>query len=397
MKAMKKKFRGILAVVVAGIMMLAMAVTVAAQEPSAEESQPAAAAEPAVQEPSAEEPSVEPNPEPTLPTSAPEASETPEPTPSAAESNAPEPSLPTENVPAETAQPEPEEPPAERQPDAPAPQDETQALAPAEGSRDETPGYDVPAVFLSDISAKGNDDTLALTEKQLEEIEKNLPAGLGPYRREIVLKAYSLVGRVNYFWGGKSTASGWDVRWGNDAVVGSAGSSQTGTIRSYGLDCSGYVLWCMLNAEESFTAQQNPAWPFDKAGLTNQIGYGTAGQWAHSYEIPWEEAQPGDIVFYKNPQDAGINHVGILVGTDEEGATLVAHCSSSKNNVVISSLEGSGFCYVRRLAYLDGRETAHNQQEEAKIKVSTAPNGLPLMLTEEQAYEGAILNGWTVN
>ena len=65
MKAMKKKFRGILAVVVAGIMMLAMAVTVAAQEPSAEESQPAAAAEPAVQEPSAEEPSVEPNPEPT--------------------------------------------------------------------------------------------------------------------------------------------------------------------------------------------------------------------------------------------------------------------------------------------------------------------------------------------
>ena len=125
---MKKKFRGILAVVVAGIMMLAMAVTVAAQEPSAEESQPAAAAEPAVQEPSAEEPSVEPNPEPTLPTSAPEASETPEPTPSAAESNAPEPSLPTENVPAETAQPEPEEPPAERQPDVPAPQDERRRL-----------------------------------------------------------------------------------------------------------------------------------------------------------------------------------------------------------------------------------------------------------------------------
>lgn len=399
MKVLKKQFKGILAFVVAGVMMLTMAVTVAAQEPVAEGSQTAAVAEQETQVPEqTEEPSVEPTPEPTPSDSTPEPSERPEATPSASEPTASEPSLPAESTPARTAQPEPEEPAAE-QPDTSAPvqQDETQAHLPAEDDKDETSAYDAPAVFLSDITAKGNNETLALTEEQMEAIEKNLPEDLSLYRREIVLKAYSLVGKVNYFWGGKSTVSGWDVRWGNDAIVGSAGSSQTGTIRSYGLDCSGYVLWCMLNAEESIAAQQNPAWTFDRTGLTNQIGYGTAGQWAHSYEITWEEAQPGDIVFYKNPQDAGINHVGILVGTDEKKSTLVAHCSSSKNNVIISSLEDSGFRHVRRLTYLDERKTVQNQQEETQIKVSTAPNGLPLMLTERQAYEGAVLNGWTVN
>lgn len=117
----------------------------------------------------------------------------------------------------------------------------------------------------------------------------------------------------------------------------------------------------------------------------------------YSYEITWETAQPGGIAFYKNPQDAGINHVGILAGADEERDALVAHCSSSKNGVVTSSLEGSGFRYVRWLAYLDERETVQTVQETDEIRFSTAPNGVPLMLMEEQAYEGAILNGWPVN
>lgn len=427
MKTMKKHFKKILAVTIAVIIMLAMAVTVAAQESPAEENQPdgemAAMSEqapeaeeqagetpvvaepPADPSPSAAAPEAPEAPEPSETPEKPEPSETPEPAPSADGTAAPadgtaapEPSAPAESAPPQEEQAEAEpaaQPEQAEQPAAPAQPDETEALAPAGGEEKETPSYDAPAIFLTDIVAKGNNDTLALTEEQLAEIEKDLPENLSPYRREIVLKAYSLVGKVHYFWGGKSTASGWDIRWGNDAIVGSAGSSQTGTVRSYGLDCSGYVLWCMLNAEEAFASQQELA--FDQNGIVNQTGYGTAGQWAHSYEITWEEAQPGDIVFYKNPQDAGINHVGILVGTDEEEGTLVAHCSSSKNSVVISPLEGSGFRYVRRLAYMDERETMQNQQEKAEIKVSTAPNGLPLMLTEEQAYEGAVLNGWAVN
>ena len=51
--------------------------------------------------------------------------------------------------------------------------------------------------------------------------------------------------------------------------------------------------------------------------------------------ISWEEAQPGDLVFY--PEDT---HVGIVGGRDENGNLLIVHCASGANNVVITGLEG---------------------------------------------------------
>ncbi len=68
---------------------------------------------------------------------------------------------------------------------------------------------------------------------------RNLPEGLSPEREAVVRAACSLVGKVNYFWGGKSLVIGWDVRWGELRQVTAAGSSTTGTYRPYGLDCSG--------------------------------------------------------------------------------------------------------------------------------------------------------------
>ena len=43
----------------------------------------------------------------------------------------------------------------------------------------------------------------------------------------------------------------------------------------------------------------------------------------HSYctDIPWGEAQPGDLAFY--PDDS---HVGIAGGTDADGNLLIVHC-----------------------------------------------------------------------
>ena len=43
---------------------------------------------------------------------------------------------------------------------------------------------------------------------------RNLPEDLSPEREAVVRTACSLVGKVNYFWGGKSLVIGWDVRWG---------------------------------------------------------------------------------------------------------------------------------------------------------------------------------------
>lgn len=68
---------------------------------------------------------------------------------------------------------------------------------------------------------------------------RNLPEGLPPEREAVVRAACSLVGKVNYFWGGKSLVIGWDARWGELRQVTAAGSSTTGTYRPYGLDCSG--------------------------------------------------------------------------------------------------------------------------------------------------------------
>ena len=68
---------------------------------------------------------------------------------------------------------------------------------------------------------------------------RDLPEDLSPEREAVVRAACSLVGKVNYYWGGKSLVLGWDSRWGELRQVTAAGSSTTGTYRPYGLDCSG--------------------------------------------------------------------------------------------------------------------------------------------------------------
>ncbi len=164
---------------------------------------------------------------------------------------------------------------------------------------------------------------------------RNLPEGLSPEREAVVRSACSLVGKVNYFWGGKSLAFGWDARWGELRQVTAAGSSTTGTYRPYGLDCSGFVDWVFYNA----------------TGGDYIIGHGGGAMMQHTYCTPilWEDAQPGDLVFY--PED---NHVGMVGGWDEDGNILIIHCASGYNNVVITGKEG--FTSVGRPDYYVQRE-----------------------------------------
>ncbi len=328
-----------------------------------------------------EETAPEPSPEPE-PTAAPEPTETAAPEPAATPEPVEEPAG------GKTAEPSVEtlpEMPAEEQ------QMETKPPAPAEETK---PVYDVPAVFLKDIVAKGDDSTLALTDEQLAEIEKILPDALSPYRREVVMQAYSLVGKVHYFWGGKSTQTGWDIRWGNEAIVGSGGSTQTGTTRAYGLDCSGYVLWSLVNTEETLGASGEIE-QMDKTDVSNRVGYGTAGQWEASTEIAWEEAQPGDLAFYGAPATTPRNHVGIIVGRNGEGQLLVAHCSSTQNNVVVSEAGEEGFRHIRALKLVQTREEGLPAEKMAGGREMS--NGLPMFLTEAQVYEDAVKNGWNIS
>ena len=150
---------------------------------------------------------------------------------------------------------------------------------------------------------------------------RDLPEGLSPEREAVVRTACSLVGKVNYFWGGKSLVLGWDSRWGEVRQVTAAGSSTTGTYRPYGLDCSGFVDWVFFN----------------QSGGSYVIGHGGGATMQHSYctDISWSDAQPGDLVFYPDN-----SHVGIVGGRNANGELLIIHCASGYNNVVVTGLEG---------------------------------------------------------
>ena len=176
-------------------------------------------------------------------------------------------------------------------------------------------------LLLTDLSA---------SQEQARNILRNLPDGLSPERRAVVETACRLVGKVNYFWGGKSRVIGWDSRWGTIQKVWADGSSTTGTYRPYGLDCSGFVDWVFYNISDG----------------AYTIGHGGGAHAQHTYctAITWTEAQPGDLVFY--PEDT---HVGIVGGWDESGNILIIHCASGYNNVVVTKQEG--FATIGRPLY----------------------------------------------
>lgn len=185
-----------------------------------------------------------------------------------------------------------------------------------------------------DLLRELNEDVYSVS-RDTAALLRDLPEGLSPDREAMVRTACSLVGKVNYFWGGKSLVIGWDVRWGELRQVTAAGSSTTGTYRPYGLDCSGFVDWVFYNA----------------TGGDYIIGHGGGAMMQHTYCTPilWEDAQPGDLVFY--PED---NHVGMVGGWDEDGNILIIHCASGYNNVVITGKEG--FTSVGRPDYYVQRE-----------------------------------------
>lgn len=180
------------------------------------------------------------------------------------------------------------------------------------------------------MALTGSYQDIELSPDEVAKIIENLPADLSENRKQVVLTAYQLLGKVHYFWGGKSLVIGWDSRWGMPMKVTAEGSSTTGTVRPFGLDCSGMVDWVFYN----------------QSGGQYVIGHGGGASSQHSYctDISWSDAQPGDLVFY--PSDS---HVGIVCGFDSSGNIMVIHCASSENNVVVTGK--SGFTSIGRPEY----------------------------------------------
>lgn len=164
-----------------------------------------------------------------------------------------------------------------------------------------------------------------------------------PQREAVVEAGLTLLGRVPYFWGGKSDAPGWDGGWGEPRKVTSRGSESTGDIRPYGLDCSGFVAWCY--AQLGLSPKE----------VEERVGRGTWNQWDRSAPIKWRELRVGDWAFQnKYPTDQG-NHIGLCMGFDEKGRPLFLHCAAGFNNVVVTGA-GEVFRYARRPLVYEGLE-----------------------------------------
>lgn len=152
-----------------------------------------------------------------------------------------------------------------------------------------------------------------------------------PMRKHILTTALSLVGKVPYFWGGKS-GPGWNDEWNTPKLVTAAGSSTTGTIRPYGLDCSGFSTWVFTTA----------------VGVN--IGAGTMGQYPNTYGISASELLPGDLGFLGDESDW--EHVLIFAGYAEDGTRMWVH-SSGGQGVILNTPSYEGSLSYRRLSIVD--------------------------------------------
>ncbi len=168
-------------------------------------------------------------------------------------------------------------------------------------------------------------------------------------RVNVISAAYSLVGKVGYFWGGKSTVIGEDPSWGTAATVSADGSKSTGTVRAYGLDCSGFVTWAVING-------------YQDKNMQDAIGDGTSDQWEKANVVSEADAQPGDLVFQKGPEAGSDNHVGILCGKTDAGDWIAVHCSSGKNGVTVGEAYSASFRYIRQPSFYPTDEQVQAMQ-----------------------------------
>lgn len=152
-------------------------------------------------------------------------------------------------------------------------------------------------------------------------------------RKYILSTGLSLVGKVPYFWGGKS-GPGWNEEWNTPKVVTAEGSSSTGTIRPYGLDCSGFTTWVYNTA------------------LGVNIGAGTSGQYPNTVAISEAELEPGDLGFLAESDGSGWNHVLMFAGYSETGERMWVHCSSG-SGVILNTPSYDSSIVLRRLTNVD--------------------------------------------
>lgn len=171
------------------------------------------------------------------------------------------------------------------------------------------------AMKMTLYGSMGSGMTPAITDADLNAYLNTLTCSAP--RKELIRAALSLVGKVPYFWGGKS-GPGWNDAWNTPRLVTAAGSKSTGTIRPYGLDCTGFTDWVYQTA------------------LGVSLYEGSWRQWDNTYAITEAQLLPGDLGFMAVPGTVPVNHTLLYAGKDAQGNKLWIHCSSGKGVVMNS-------------------------------------------------------------
>lgn len=205
-------------------------------------------------------------------------------------------------------------------------------------------------------------------------------------RVDVITAAYSLVGKVGYFWGGKSTVIGEDPSWGSVEKVSADGSRSSGTLRAYGLDCSGFVTWAVING-------------YKDQGMQAAVGDGTSDQWEKAGVVSEADAQPGDLVFQRGPEAGSNNHVGILCGKTDSGDWIAVHCSSSKNGVTVGEAYSASFRYIRKPSFYQDTTAEENETTAIENDVLTEESAEKLLtdVVRSDALKDALASGDTVS
>lgn len=133
-------------------------------------------------------------------------------------------------------------------------------------------------------------------------------------RKKLVETGLSLVGKVPYFWGGKS-GPGWNNEWNILKLVTAEGSATTGTMRPFGLDCSGFTSWAYQTA------------------LSHTIQDGSFNQYKNAEKITWDALLPGDLGFLLNEDGNSCSHVLMFAGYDDEGNRMWVHSTGGEGVV----------------------------------------------------------------
>lgn len=141
---------------------------------------------------------------------------------------------------------------------------------------------------------------IQITEAQIEYLKSTIPhwESLNTFQKNAIMASYSMIGKVDYVWGGKPSA---------------AGISGVGK----GLDCSGFVSWTIWTASGNSFIQSTEQ-------LAKNLGFNGLKR------IEKSDILPGDIVIVRRPDNSG--HTLIYAGNDQ-----YIHAPGSGQKVKMSS------------------------------------------------------------